>query len=625
MFVPRLSAITRGAVTCLGVILAFTLIGAPTASAGTLPAITIAGNQFMAGGKVVRLIGVNRSGTEYSCTPTDDDGIFQGPVDQGSVTAMLSWDINVVQLPLNEACWLGSPTYTGLDAEYTGASYQQAIENYVNLLNANGIYVSLNLSGAAPNNNVFTPGDDNDYGEAPLADSDHSVAFWTSVATAFKANDDVLFHVYDEPNSLPGTEDAQAWACVENGCTVDDPRYGSYTGVGSQALVTAIRAAGATAQPILVSGANYAGDLSQWLTHIPTDPSHEIGAVIDSFDYTDNFCPSDSGSCDDQSQNMATVAASHPVVIGGFGDGDCPSTTGFSDALMNFADQNGISYIAWTWDTDQDYGTCNNALLSGDDSAYEDGNPSTYGAIIRTHYQAVAAAAATATGGGNPAGSSNPTGSSSPTGSANPTGSSAPPAATPPTQSNLTAPQNTAAPVISGTLVVGRTLGCSAGSWLASPTSFTYQWLRGARVIAGATRSTYVITRADQGHGLACAVTASNGLTAHATSRVRAISAPGTLGRVSVGPGTVSAVVACGSSNASSCEMTVSLSASIRLAATSATVKAGARRTLKLELTPADRRRLAGSHDVAGRLRLTDRVGRAAALQIASVRVKLKR
>jgi hypothetical protein len=59
--------------------------------------------------------------------------------------------------------------------------------------------------------------------------------------------------------------------------------------------------------------------------------------------------------------------------------------------------------------------------------------------------------------------------------------------------------------------LVGETLSCASGSWTGSPPpAFTYQWLREGAAIAGATESGYEVQAADEGHSLACEVTATN-------------------------------------------------------------------------------------------------------------------
>jgi photosystem II stability/assembly factor-like uncharacterized protein/beta-lactamase superfamily II metal-dependent hydrolase len=76
---------------------------------------------------------------------------------------------------------------------------------------------------------------------------------------------------------------------------------------------------------------------------------------------------------------------------------------------------------------------------------------------------------------------------------------------------NISPPANTSPPVVSGTPALGQALSCSAGSWTGTPTpTFTYQWLRDGSPISGATQNTYIVQAADQGHGIACWVTAAN-------------------------------------------------------------------------------------------------------------------
>jgi len=82
------------------------------------------------------------------------------------------------------------------------------------------------------------------------------------------------------------------------------------------------------------------------------------------------------------------------------------------------------------------------------------------------------------------------------------------------------APVNTVAPSVTGTAVVGQTLTGTNGTWTGSPTSYSYQWYRGATLITGATSSSYTLVQADAGNtsNIKCTVTASNGLTASADS-----------------------------------------------------------------------------------------------------------
>jgi hypothetical protein len=367
---------TLGRVTLAASLVLVALSGAGAPPAGAI-AIAVKGSHLVEPGHGrVRLIGVNRSGTEYSCSGDDGQGghgygIFQGPVDSRAVTAMRTWRINAVAIPLNEACWLGG--YGGLNPQFTGQSYRHAIVAYVKRLNAHGIYAVVRLSGTGPGDNVYGVQEANS--EAPMADADHSIAFWHSVASTFRKNRAVLFQTYDEPHDI-------SWDCALNGCTAvsdsahgEAPDYGSYQTAGQQALVDAIRARGARSQPIVISGIDFAGDESEWERFKPRDPSHALVVSFDDFDYTNQLAS--------QSGNLTRLARHHPVLIGGFGDTDCNSD--FSVRLMRFADRHGISYLAWTWNTTEDYGGCQNALL-GPLSAYYTGEPSGYGAGVRAHY-----------------------------------------------------------------------------------------------------------------------------------------------------------------------------------------------------------------------------------------------
>ena len=72
------------------------------------------------------------------------------------------------------------------------------------------------------------------------------------------------------------------------------------------------------------------------------------------------------------------------------------------------------------------------------------------------------------------------------------------------------APVNTVLPVISGTTTIGSVLTTTNGTWINSPSSFTYQWKRNATNI-GTNANTYTLVNADAGQSITCVVTATNG------------------------------------------------------------------------------------------------------------------
>src|ERR1700728_91361 len=112
------------AATLAGAALALTLAtvaGSRPALATTNPSvplsIAIDGNHFVNGsGQTIRLLGVDRPGTEYACEEGwgDSDGDDAPDAAAADAAEIASWDANAVRVPLNEDCWLGingQPSY----------------------------------------------------------------------------------------------------------------------------------------------------------------------------------------------------------------------------------------------------------------------------------------------------------------------------------------------------------------------------------------------------------------------------------------------------------------------------------------------------------------------------------
>ena len=299
---------------------------ARSASATTVPYVAVSGNRIVnESGQTVRLLGVNRSGTEYACLR--GRRIFDGPSDSASVQAMVAWRIDAVRVPLNEDCWLG---INGVSAAVGGAAYRHAIEKYVQTLESHGIVAILDLHWLAPGKNVAS-------GQWPVPDLDHAPRFWASVARAFASNHGVIFDLFNEPYTT-------SWSCWLNGCATrftPARRTVSYESAGMQALVNAVRATGAT-QPIMLGGLNYSSDDSQWLDFEPADPDHQL---IVSF-HTYNFGGCNTEAC--WNSTIGPLAAKLPVVTGELGEGGCKQT--YIDRYMSWADAHGVSYLAWAWD-----------------------------------------------------------------------------------------------------------------------------------------------------------------------------------------------------------------------------------------------------------------------------------
>ena len=361
------------------------LLGGASGQAAQTPLeISISGNHFVNGlggtGQTIQLRGVDISSSEYACA--DDFGFDDGDYTDATAAEIAAWGANAVRIPLNEDCWLNTNLPGG--DPYGGIAYQQEIEDFVSDLGAHGIYAILDLHWTAPGSQTALE-------QQPMPDMDHSPEFWRSVATAFKSNPAVVFDLFNEPydptdrrsGEDENTSDAVTWGCWESG-TKPDPIGGGappvpclteayddkekpttrYQIVGMQTLLNDIRNVGAT-QPIMVGGLSFANDLGDtndangggqgWMQHAPDDPLNQEAASF--HNYQGEGC--ESQTCWENS--VSSVAAHVPVVTGEFAEDNylaagCsanPGASTFDDRYMNWADTNGVSYLAWAWIVDE--------------------------------------------------------------------------------------------------------------------------------------------------------------------------------------------------------------------------------------------------------------------------------
>jgi endoglucanase len=414
----------RRALIALTALMLMAASGATSARAATPLSIKIVGNHFVNGaGQTIRLLGVNHQSFEFACV--DGFGYDDGLMDDADAAAIATWGTDAVRVPLNEDCWLGingQPNNSQDPGEtLTAAGYQQAVEAYVADLHAHGLYAILDLHWSAPGANVA-------FNQQPMPDVDHSPAFWSSVASTFKDDQAVVFDLYNEPydptdmrsGSDMNAGDKVSWDCWENGGLPDlpapgpagadcvtqavdqdgTPLPGSYRVAGMQLLLNAVRAQGAT-QPVMTGGLNFSNDLSQWATHAPNDPLNQEAASLHA--YQGQAC----STTDCFNQQVAPIAQNVPVVVGEFGQ-DTPSAVcpnpgdqTYDSTLMNWADQNGVSYTAWGWDVESQDDLHNDGC-----SAYElisdpSGTPfAPNGTIVHSHLLSLSGGGGTGPGTG---------------------------------------------------------------------------------------------------------------------------------------------------------------------------------------------------------------------------------
>jgi endoglucanase len=352
---------------------------APPAAASLQPAalplaISVQGNHLVnQDGQIVQLRGVNRSGTQYACA--EGWGFFDGPSDDASIAAIKSWGVNAVRVNGNEDCWLG---INGVKAKYGGANYQAAMGAFVARINAAGMYVIFDLHHSAPGTQLAK-------GQQPMADADHSPAYWSSVANYFKADPAVLFDLYNEPFPNKNQNTTAAWTCVQKafGCTGF-----TYQAAGMQQLLDSVRSTGAT-NVVMIGGPQYAGDIDRWLEFEANDPLHQLAASIHVYWRTPSnpdWSPCFSRTC--WKNVIAPLATQVPVVTGETGEFDCGHS--LIDPYMKWADAHGVSYLAWSWIVAGC--TTEPSLISS-----YDGTPTGYGIGVRDHLRSLSSADAGAT------------------------------------------------------------------------------------------------------------------------------------------------------------------------------------------------------------------------------------
>jgi hypothetical protein len=334
-------------------------IGYTTTSHATTPKLTlqyvsILGNQIVdQNGKTMRLLGVNKSGSEYACA--QGWGIFDGPFDLPVVLAMKSWGINAVRIPLNSACWLSRSSVS--NSTYTGAVYRSAILDVVKLLKSQGMFAILDLHvnpprvGKSVKSTVSAPNQD-------------AVVFWKSVAMNFKLHQNVLFDLYNEPQGID-------WNCWRNGCLAKN----GITYVGMQNLIDAIRLTGSKSV-IIVEGRSTATDFSAWNNFRLVDPLNQL--ILSNHNYQGM---TGNDTLESWNKNLLPIAKEVPLLTGELGQADCKHD--YVDQYMDWADLNGVSYLGWTWNVENKYWPCigKHSLIS--DSI---GTPTGHGLGFRNHF-----------------------------------------------------------------------------------------------------------------------------------------------------------------------------------------------------------------------------------------------
>jgi aryl-phospho-beta-D-glucosidase BglC (GH1 family) len=269
-------------------------------------------------------------------------GIFDGPATDASIQTMKSYGINAVRVPLNEGCWNGD---SFVKAAYAGATYRQAVTEYVNRLTAAGMVAVVDLHWT---DGVYTgPAsacvDTTATCQKPMPDAAEAIPFWKSVAGTFKGNNAVIFDLFNEPypEQADHNNEAEGWNCWLHGGS--SCAGINYRVAGMQSMVDAVRSTGAS-NVLMLGGLEWSNDLTGWLAHEPADPDHNLAASWHSY----NFNACSTTSC--WNSQIAPVIAKVPLIAGEIGENDCKGE--YIDHLTKWLNSKSANYLAWTWNSD---------------------------------------------------------------------------------------------------------------------------------------------------------------------------------------------------------------------------------------------------------------------------------
>jgi endoglucanase len=304
-----------------------------------------------------------------------------------------SWKANAVRIPLNVASWLGLTTYTahGQPATSFGSAvnadpqgtYKQTVIAAVVAAQAAGMYVILDLHWSAPQvtlngvTHYITPD-----GQPEFMNSSTDITFWQSIAQTFGTQaslagvntQGVIFELFNEPYIDYYASGATLNELMLNGGTVATFHWaiGAYSvtpsaGVGIagyQQALNAIRTIGAQ-NVVIVNGPSWAQEAQNYKSWFPQDTLSTPQLAAGWHPYPSGNYPysdgnvygrigSDTGgdSATFSKWNEAILANGIPVIItedGGEGGTAATSGEPHMQYMMNWADKNNASYVAWEW------------------------------------------------------------------------------------------------------------------------------------------------------------------------------------------------------------------------------------------------------------------------------------
>ena len=308
----------------------------------TAQALHVAGNQLEnAKGQAVVMHGVNIDGMEGWGKSGGGLLYDQDVIDQvqSALTAAISWNANLIRLPINQDFWLG------LDPGVTSASYIADVDALVSQASKAGVHVMLvaKVTDGGTGNPLLESGD------YSLPDN-NTAQFWKSVAAHYAKNPAVMFDLFNEPGHYNASYSQWKDGTTNFSENVDGNQI-TYASPGLEGLIEAIRGIPGSCQNIIAAeGLNYSQDFSAIGSAIIagnglTDSANELI-------YSAHIYP---GTVPDASQTASlnsviptSIASRYPIYIGEWGADVNPGPEGVPAPSAQAWNQNMLNWLATT-------------------------------------------------------------------------------------------------------------------------------------------------------------------------------------------------------------------------------------------------------------------------------------
>ena len=272
-------------------------------------------------------------GFNYGGFDENSHGLCYGPLNCGinpdDFSTMARWGANIVRLPVNQTWWLNEEPVSGPWFSEAGlpanTTYRVMMDKLFELAKAAGLTVIADCHRAYTNGAID---------KLNMATAE-TQAFWDAFSDQYKNDGQILFELLNEPRQITNDQ----WMNGGNGY------------VGMSALYNTIRSNQAH-NLILVAGNDWAYDI-RGIYDYPL-PENGYNILIVSHTYgnpykTREYFDERFGFTHHGFTANNGVHYQYPVIFTEFGYLDDPSDLAHTSSVINYAEENNMSWIPWSW------------------------------------------------------------------------------------------------------------------------------------------------------------------------------------------------------------------------------------------------------------------------------------